>query len=199
LSRWIFLRHGESTANAARIFSGHDDVALTERGRTQAHDAGLQLKQVLADASDLIAISSTLQRALQTTQIALQAADTSITVQTFDALRERNLGSWQSMHIDALKKLGARDVLLRWEGQPPGGGESLKDLAGRVLPCLAAHDNGCTVLVGCHGGVVRTALGLGDGLSEWDLCRWNVPNCEPQVRDYPAGIWASLLGDLSAP
>jgi 2,3-bisphosphoglycerate-dependent phosphoglycerate mutase len=199
LSRWIFLRHGESTANAARVFSGHDDVALTERGRTQAHEAGLQLKQVLADASDLIAISSTLQRALQTTQIALQAADISIPVQTFDALRERNLGSWQGMHIDALKKLGARDVLLRWDGQPPGGGESLRDLASRLLPCLADHDDGRTVLVGCHGGVVRTAVGLADGLSESDLCRWNVPNCEPQVRDYPAGIWASPLGDGFAP
>ena len=196
MSTWIFLRHGESTDNAARVFSGHLDVPLTDRGRDQARAAGEALKEVLHKADALVAISSSLQRALETTALALEAAGLSLPIETRDDLRERRLGAWQGKDIDALKAQGARDVLLRWDGRPPGGGESLQDLATRLLPCLAEHDDGRTVFVGCHGGVVRTVVGLGDGLDLPKLCRWNIPNCEPIVRDYPAGIWEKLFTSM---
>ena len=40
MSHWIFIRHGESVANKARVFSGHQDVPLTELGKEQAAAAG---------------------------------------------------------------------------------------------------------------------------------------------------------------
>ena len=193
MTTWIFLRHGESTANAARVFSGHEDVELTARGEAQARAAGTALRSVLVNASQLVALSSDLKRAYDTTALALDAAGLALPVQTYPQLRERNLGDWQGQDIDTLKRMGARDVLLRWDGRPPGNGESLKDLARRILPCLAEHDDGRTVLVGSHGGVVRTVVGLADGMPLPELCRWNVPNCEPQVRQYPTGIFSTLL------
>jgi len=198
LSTWIFLRHGESTANATRVFSGHEDVPLTDRGRAQARAAGESLSGVLSAAEDLVVLSSDLQRARDTTALALASAGVDLPVQALPDLRERRLGDWQGEHIDTLKQMGARDLLLRWDGRPPGGGESLQDLARRLLPCLAAHDDGRTVLVGSHGGVVRTVVGLGDGMSLHDLCRWNVQNCEPIVRDYPTGVWSELFTSLYA-
>ncbi len=193
MSTWIFLRHGESTANAARVFSGHQDVPLTNRGRAQAREAGEALRPVLENVAPLVAISSTLQRARETTEIALGVLGISTPIQTLPDLRERRLGDWQGKSIDALKAIGARDVLLQWDGRPPGGGESLQDLARRLLPCLAEHDSSTTVFVGCHGGVIRTVVGLADGMSLADLCRWNVPNCLPIVREYPSGIWQDLV------
>jgi len=195
LSTWIFLRHGESTANAARVFSGHEDVALTDRGRAQAAAAGEQLSPTLVQYEQIRVLSSTLQRARVTADLALQAAGYDLPVISLDALRERRLGDWQGKSIDELKKIGARDTLLRWDGRPPGGGESLQDLAARLLPCLSGHDDGTAVLVVCHGGVVRTAAGLGDEMDLPALCRWNVRNCELVIRQYATGIWDRLWHD----
>ena len=168
------------------------------KGRAQARQAGLTLQHTLSTSERLIALSSDLQRARDTTAIALEVAGVSLPILTFPALRERRLGDWQGESIDELKRTGARDTLLRWDGRAPGSGESLRDLALRVLPCLAQHDNGGTILVGSHGGVVRTIVGLADGMPLDDLCRWNVPNCEPQIRSYPVGIFSSLLARLPA-
>jgi broad specificity phosphatase PhoE len=196
VSTWIFLRHGESTANAARVFSGHQDVALTPLGRTQARAAGRDLRSALAQTGSLRVLSSDLQRAHHTTQLALAAAEVDAQIQLSPLLRERHLGDWQAQSIEQLKVQGARDVLLSWDGRAPGGGESLHDLARRIVPYLASQDTADTVLVGCHGGVVRTVVGLADGMDLPSLCRWNVPNCEPQIREYPSGIWEEMLRRL---
>ena len=42
----VLLRHGESTANFANVYTGWNDVALTAKGRIQAQTAGELLKQV---------------------------------------------------------------------------------------------------------------------------------------------------------
>ena len=198
MTTWIFLRHGQSTANRARVFSGHEDVALTEQGIQQARDAGEAMAEMLRAASDLTIASSTLQRARETTRLVLETAGLSQPFQTRDELRERCLGSWQGESIDRLKASGERDTLLRWDGRPPNG-ESLLDLAHRVLPCLNEYDNGGTVFIGCHGGVVRTVAGLGDQMPLEELCRWKVPNCQPIVRTYPRGVWFEALKNLQPP
>ena len=43
MRRWIFLRHGESVANAEGWLSGQVDTPLTERGRDQARQAARDL------------------------------------------------------------------------------------------------------------------------------------------------------------
>ena len=68
-STWLFLRHGESVANAARRLSGWEDVALTPAGEDQAKVAGAELSQwPLARV-----LSSDLRRARRTAAIALEA------------------------------------------------------------------------------------------------------------------------------
>ena len=36
----VLVRHGESVANAANVYTGWNDVPLTEKGREQAKMAG---------------------------------------------------------------------------------------------------------------------------------------------------------------
>jgi broad specificity phosphatase PhoE len=191
--RWIFLRHGQSEANAARVFSGHQDVALTEKGRAQAAAAGQQMALLLkGQAIDQVLVSS-LQRAQDTARIALSAMNrpAPATTQTTDRLWERCLGRWQGRSIDELKASGDRARLLQWHGRAPEG-ESLRELALRVLPFLAAHDHAETTLVVCHGGVIRVALGLADGMAIGELGQWNPQNAVPILRDYVEGHFARV-------
>ncbi|RYE03817.1 MAG: phosphoglyceromutase, partial [Rickettsiaceae bacterium] len=41
----VLLRHGESTANLANVFTGWTDVNLTPQGVAEAHRAGQLLRQ----------------------------------------------------------------------------------------------------------------------------------------------------------
>ena len=127
MNQWIFLRHGESEANKARVFSGHQDVALTARGRDQAVKAGIQIQRLLGQHTLDSVWSSDLQRARNTAQLALSAANIDCAIQEHTALRERHLGDWQGQSIDRLKPTGERDILLAWKGAAPGG-ESLERL-----------------------------------------------------------------------
>ena len=71
MNTWVFLRHGESTANRARQLSGWEDVALTALGRAQARDAGRALwaEGLCFDR----VLSSDLVRAHDTATLALEA------------------------------------------------------------------------------------------------------------------------------
>lgn len=69
----ILLRHGESQWNKDNRFTGWTDVELTDRGRWEAFQAGIRLKDmgILPD----IAFTSLLERAIETLHRALNLAD----------------------------------------------------------------------------------------------------------------------------
>jgi len=185
---WVFLRHGESRANKERWLSGHVDVELTEAGREQARAAG----EALADIPFVRAWSSDLQRARETAEIALAGRDVSLT--TTPALRERFLGDWGHMAIDEMRARGGMDLLIRWDGQPPGG-ESQADLAARLLPWFvenALADGEGPVLIAAHGGVIRVLLGLIDGMDVHEIGKHKVANAVPLERRVSAARWREL-------
>jgi len=185
---WIFLRHGESRANVGRWLSGHVDVELTARGQEQARAAG----RLLADQPIQRAWSSDLVRAAETARIALAGRD--LPLAFTPALRERRLGDWSRRDLDELRASGEVRELIAWEGTIPGG-ESCRDLAGRLLPWFAArategHDG--PLLVVAHGGVIRVLLGLLDGAPTGSIGRDKVPNAQPISRRVTAATWAAL-------
>ena len=196
MSRWIFLRHGESEANRDRVFSGHQDVPLTAKGESQAREAGLKIEQALGGQPLDRVLSSDLQRAVRTAELAIQAANLLHPIQQTEALRERNLGDWQGQSIDELKAQGSRSVLHQWTGRAPGG-ESLAELAHRSLTFLAPlDDKPATLLVG-HGGLIRVLLGLLDGTERTAIGTVDIPNAVPIERDVSAARWCALLEGLT--
>jgi len=68
--RVIFLRHGQSLYNAAKVDPMINDAALTEKGRRQAKRAARKLKRI--QGVELVVVSP-LTRALQTMEIALRS------------------------------------------------------------------------------------------------------------------------------
>jgi broad specificity phosphatase PhoE len=194
-SPWVLLRHGESTANRAGIYSGWDDVPLTEEGRSQAEAAG----RALRGRRFVRVLSSDLQRATRTASLALAAAGLDdLPVEQLPGLRERSLGEWQGQDRQALRRAHPERPLLQWTGAAPGG-ETLGALAHRVLRTLvdAGDPRGPTLLV-AHGGVIRVLLGLLAGDAPGDLWTRRVANAVPIEAQVSPGTWAHMLAELPA-
>lgn len=85
------LRHGESTANQAGIFTGLLDVQLTARGIQQARQAGLLLRthRVMPD----LIFTSTLQRAVHTADLVRDTLGTGAPTTAMWEFNERNYGA----------------------------------------------------------------------------------------------------------
>lgn len=198
MARWIFLRHGESVANAEGFLSGHRDVPLTSLGEAQARAAGAALS---SEALHAVLVSD-LRRARQTADLALgdwaQRRGEAPPAPRFSAaLRERHLGSWEGAIIAELRRDGRAAVLTSWDERPPGG-ESLCDLALRSLPLLVQAERAGTTLLVAHGGLIRVLVGLLDGVPTAVLGREKIANAAPLAREVPPGTWATLLSGLSA-
>ncbi|MDP2315994.1 MAG: histidine phosphatase family protein [Pseudomonadota bacterium] len=177
---WIFLRHGESVANAAGWLSGWEDVVLTARGEEQARLAA----ELLAGVQIGRCLVSDLGRARHTARLALNGR--AVPVHTLADLRERHLGVLQRAPIVECTADGRRErYLLPWDLGPPGG-ESRSTAVRRALAALRHWDDGTPTLVVGHGSVLRGIVALFDGHGPDDLHALPpTANAEPMHRRGP--------------
>ncbi|GAA3597748.1 phosphoglyceromutase [Klugiella xanthotipulae] len=90
----VLLRHGQSDWNQKNLFTGWVDVRLSEKGRGEAQRAG-ELLSESGIAPDVL-YTSVLSRAIQTANLALDAADRLwIPVKRSWRLNERHYGALQ--------------------------------------------------------------------------------------------------------
>lgn len=146
----LWLRHGETALNAARIMQPAD-TPLSPRGLAQAAAAAARL----AALRPVAILSSDLPRARQTA--AALAAATGLPVQEDAVLRERNFGAlrgraWDTLDFDPTEMLAA-----------PEGGESMAEFHARAAhawaraTALRATLPGTLVVVS-HGLLIHAAL-----------------------------------------
>jgi len=155
----LLARHGQSTWNAVKRWQGQADPPLSHLGRQQA-----ALASAAVGAVDLIAASPQL-RALETAMIISEAIGVG-PVLSVDGLRERSAGVWSGLTRDDIDEQypGWLD-----DDRRPEGFEPDDQLLERVLPALdaiAAESPGGSILVVCHGGVIKTVethLGIEEG------------------------------------
>jgi len=164
----VLMRHGQSVWNKQNLFTGFRDVELTEEGRNEARKAGQELKEknIIFDQ----VFTSTLKRAIETTEIALTEAgqaDAIATMIKHDDLRERDYGDLVGLNkAETAEKFGADQVHIwrRSYDVPPPGGESLQMVVeNRVRPYYEAKikpllAKGKTILIGAHGNTLRAML-----------------------------------------
>jgi broad specificity phosphatase PhoE len=165
----LLARHGETDWNRENRFQGHADPPLNETGRAQA----AQLAAVLA-AEPLAAVySSPLRRAFETAQIL--AAPHGLEPVPVDALREVDVGSWEGLTRAEIEERFP-EQFARWRGYEAGweDGESYEEMSRRViaglLELVAAHE-GERILAVSHGGPVRAAYALADGITHSEARR----------------------------
>ncbi|MBK0419956.1 phosphoglyceromutase [Leucobacter sp. CSA1] len=108
----ILLRHGQSEWNEKNLFTGWVDVRLTEKGRGEAARAG----ELLAESGLLpdVLHTSVLSRAIQTANVALEAADRMwIPVRRSWRLNERHYGALQGLDkAETLAEYGEEQFML---------------------------------------------------------------------------------------
>ena len=89
MTRWIFIRHGESIANREGWLSGQRDVALSVDGYAQAQRAA----KALFNYDFTYAYASDLSRAADTARLILTGR--SVELQLTPLLRERACGRFE--------------------------------------------------------------------------------------------------------
>lgn len=186
---WRFVRHGESIANRDGWFSGQIDTALTDLGITQAADVAAKLRDVEFDR----VYCSDLSRALNTASPIMRGRSLVLTVSPM--LRERDAGDWAKRSRQELRATGEMEKMLAWKGAPVNG-ESAYAIAVRALTFLSQQEDADSCLMVAHGGVIRTLLGLLDGIATDHIGRTVIPNAKVLVREVEDGRFAQLLSQI---
>jgi len=140
----IFLRHCESTANAAKFASGGDrNPKLTPKGIEQAHAAANALVRLNIKPSLILA--SSLIRTLDTANIINSYLQVDLIIH--DSLKERFLGDWNDISSHIINpKLQAGDT--------PPNGESRREFRKRTIDYLSSQSSifyGMPLIVGSRG------------------------------------------------
>ncbi len=112
MHKLVLLRHGESEWNKLNLFTGWTDVDLTEKGITEARNAGNVLKEHGFEFD--IAFVSLLKRALRTLWLCLEEMD-QLWIPWLKSwqLNERHYGALQGLNkAETAKKYGDDQVLI---------------------------------------------------------------------------------------
>lgn len=172
MRRLVLVRHGQSAANAANVFTGWADAELTALGIYEAQVVAGRLKQRNIAFDSLF--TSALERAKRSGSIILEALGQTNLRPTADAaLNERDYGELTGLNKATAARRWGADKVREWRRSyavAPPAGESLRDTAARVLPfylrtILPAVMRNQSVLVVAHGNSLRALVMALDGLT----------------------------------
>lgn len=177
----LFARHGETDDNAASRFQGIRNPPLNARGRDQAAELAEALLIAARRDADLVAggaarpghdgvegpvppireiWASPYLRAQQTAEII--AGRLHLPIRTDERIAESDVGDWAGLTYAEVQTQDPAGFTAWVEGDPRHqfpGGESLLQVTTRVQAAIAdARTAAPTVLLVCHGGVIRSAL-----------------------------------------
>ena len=156
-----FVRHGQTTWNAARRIQGQLESDLSDLGRDQAAGNGRRLRSIRKDIAELPFIASPLRRCRNTMEIIRGelGLDTKA-YETDDRLKEIHFGYLQDTYWADFAKNHPEASAAR-EADPynwrPEGGESYADLAERTMGWLNEQQQDAVVV--SHGGISRALRG----------------------------------------
>lgn len=160
----VLVRHGEATGNAAGLLLGRTDAPLTEKGMAQALALGPKLGPVTR------LVSSPLRRARDTAA----ALGLDLPVEVDDRWIEIDYGEHEGVPLGEVPA-EAWQRRRRDPNYRPEGGESLRDVAGRVQLALdelmAAPGSGARaeegdVVVVSHVSPIKAAVAWALGMGE---------------------------------
>ena len=159
----VLVRHGQSEWNALGLWTGQEDVSLTDQGKAEARKAAEHLREITLHKAH----TSSLSRAQQTLE-EIKGALSHVELETVhhNALDERHYGDYQAKNKWEIKdQIGdeAFTNLRRTWDYPVPNGETLKDVHARVLPyfeqeILGDLKEGKNIIVAAHGNSLRALM-----------------------------------------
>jgi 2,3-bisphosphoglycerate-dependent phosphoglycerate mutase len=216
----VLLRHGESAWNAADVFAGWIDVALSQHGEEQAQRAG----ELLAASGYFpeVVHTSVQRRAIRSADLALAACGRSwVPVRRSWRLNSNHYGALQGRSKPEVRAEAGEEQFMLWRrgfrvrpplGEPDGDarysalplgarprGESLHDVVVRLLPYWCdvivpdLHRYGC-VLVASHGNTLRALVKHLEAVSDEASSGIEVPNAVPLCYEFRPGHVTRLAG-----
>jgi alpha-ribazole phosphatase len=157
-TRLFLVRHGEVINHGEFRYNGHIDIDITERGLRQMQSVAERLK----DEPVKGVYSSGL---IRTTRGAQEIAKHHGVMPIADVrLKELSAGRWEGLTFKEVQERYPDEAHVRFEDLANyriKGGESLRDLEGRVMPALneiITRHRGEAVAIVAHGGVNRVIL-----------------------------------------
>jgi broad specificity phosphatase PhoE len=181
----IFVRHGQSESNLARVFTGQGNTALTSLGREQAERTAQYLKQFPIThiyASDLC---RTMETAAPT------ARELGLEIIPTQALREIYAGEWEGKPYETLRQMFGTSYQMWLEDlghAHPEGGESALELYQRVNReidrLIRAHKGEC-IAVFSHATPARAVACRWFGFAPEDMAKvpW-ATNASVSIAEY---------------
>ncbi len=166
----IFVRHGQSEANAAGILAGQEiDSPLTERGEEQVRTARERLTMHI----DSI-ISSPLKRAAETAAIINEKLH--LPIEFRDEVKECSNGSlsthtWEeATRITGDPLFSQHDLECTYDYTPYGGesGEQVKNRVKTFVDSLFREHKDKIIVVTAHGGIINAMHALYPQKTAWD-------------------------------
>jgi len=168
ITKIILERHGQSIGNRDKIYLGHTDLGLSEKGAIQAELTAKHLASVPITAI----YSSDLKRAMSTAEP--HAKLRGLTVNSSRELREMYVGDWEGKRTPDLIRDYPEDFVVRRTHRDfvyPGG-EAVTDAAKRLNDeiCRIARENkGGTVLIVSHSAAIRAFWYYLSGCTEQNM------------------------------
>src|ERR1700722_2222074 len=209
----VLLRHGESAWNAADVFTGWTDVALSDRGERQARAAGERL--AARGLRPDVVHTSVQRRAIRTAELLLGSCDRSwIPVRRSWRLNSNHYGALEGrVEAEGRAEAGEEQYTAWHRGysvRPPLGeafddpryaaipadarprGESLHEVTARLLPYwydavipdLLRYGR---VLVVSHGNTLRALVKHIEGIGDDAVSGVEVPNALPLCYEFRPG------------
>lgn len=188
----ILIRHGESVANRQKVFAGHLDVDLQDKGLEQAKVTA----RYVADNYKIDKIyASDLLRAYKTATCLGEILHMDVIKD--EKLREISAGEWEGKKFDELVVDYANDygVWINHIGYATcTGGESVEQLGNRImdeLTKIAEENDGKTVAIGTHATPIRVAQTIiqTGSVKEMENIPWT-SNASVTVLEYDDGKWS---------
>ena len=186
----LFLRHGLSVTNKLGCFCGQLDAPLDEEGYVQAEQAA---EYICANYKIDAIYSSDLVRVKQT--VAPTAKKLNLPVTYTKYIREVDVGSWLGCTFDEIKEKEQEKFARYSSGDTSvvlGDGESFNDVlfrAEKEITRIASENDGKTVLIGTHGGVIRMLCGKWLNLSDVEMrVKYPTNNAALTVVDFENGV-----------
>ncbi len=186
MAQLVIFRHGQSVWNLENKFTGWIDVDLSEKGISEAQQAGIKLKGFSFD----FAYASALQRAQKTLNLALQAAGHPNLSPIYNqALNERMYGDLQGLDKEETAKKFGEDQVKIWRRSfdvPPPNGESLKDTADRVIPYFESEiipklKAGKNVVIAAHGNSLRALIMYLEKMTPEQILEFEIGTAQPRL------------------
>jgi broad specificity phosphatase PhoE len=159
-----YIRHGETSWNAAGRLQGARDTALNDLGRSQAVKSGHILSDLLArdgrDKSELPYVASPLLRARTTMELMRGALELPVGhYTTDDRLREIGYGKWEGFTLAEMEAADpvffARRLADKWRVAPEGG-ETYEAVQRRMSEWYGQVKTDTVVVA--HGGTARALM-----------------------------------------